>query len=185
MRKRLLWLGGTVLFTLLLAAGSTVGGWGAYGPKTEFGYCCLLGVPVSLIFVFVAFFLLIIAMVRARRTDLVNASTRGSQLDRSKEGGDGASMVARSSNATGIQFSAFELKPGARYRVMKSFIDFDRLEHPVGETWRYESRNYFPYDAGMCLNVSKAGTMTCIRFQDYREAQGEIIDRFSNYVSEI
>ncbi len=83
------------------------------------------------------------------------------------------------------RFSAFELKPGVKYRVVLAFTDFDGRVHPVGETWHYESRNYFPYDAGMCLNVSEAGPMTSIRFQDYKEAQGEIIDRFSDYVSEV
>lgn len=85
----------------------------------------------------------------------------------------------------GSRFSAFELKPGVKYRVILAFTDFDGRVHPVGESWRYESRNYFPYDAGMCLNVSEAGTMTSIRFQDYREAQGGIIDRFSDYVAEM
>ena len=79
-------------------------------------------------------------------------------------------------------FSAFDLAPGMHYEVKVPFKDFDGQLHPVGERFRYESRNYLPYDAGMTLNVSDAGAMTSIRLQDYPEAQGAIIDRFSEFV---
>jgi len=85
---------------------------------------------------------------------------------------------------SGAAFSAFELKENQMYRVIKSFKDFDGLVHPVGERWRYESRNYFPYDAGMSLNIEGDNGLRSIRLQDYPEAQGGIISSFSEYVTE-
>ena len=81
-------------------------------------------------------------------------------------------------------FSAFELKPNHVYRVIAPFRDFDGGLHPAGERWRYQSRNYFPYDAGMTLNVEGDGGLRSIRLQDYPEAQRGIIDSFSDFVVE-
>ena len=81
-------------------------------------------------------------------------------------------------------FSAFELQANQVYRVVKSFKDVDGAVHPVGERWRYQSRNYFPYDAGLSLNVEGDGGLRSIRLQDYPEAQREIINSFSEYVAE-
>jgi hypothetical protein len=81
-------------------------------------------------------------------------------------------------------FSAFELKPGMRYRVMVPFVDFDGQEHQAGESWVYQSRNFLPYEAGLTLYVSGSGSMTNIRLQDYPEAQGAIIGRFHEHVRE-
>lgn len=81
-------------------------------------------------------------------------------------------------------FSAFELKPGMRYRVTASFVDFDGQEHKAGESWVYQSRNFLPYEAGLTLYVSESGSMTNIRLQDYPESQGAIIGRFHEHVRE-
>jgi len=86
---------------------------------------------------------------------------------------------------TNPTFSAFELKPHAVYRVKTSFTAHDGAVHPVGETWCYQSRNFFPYDAGLSLNVIAANGPRSILLQDYPETQGEIVSNFSNYVEEI
>ena len=82
-------------------------------------------------------------------------------------------------------FSAFQLKPGSLYRVKLSFVDDTRGVHPVGETWRYESRDFIPYHAGLRLNVIDAGGRRPIYLQDYPEAQGEIVRQFSEYIEEV
>jgi hypothetical protein len=81
-----------------------------------------------------------------------------------------------------ISFSAFELKPDHFYRVVKGFTDYDGVTHPVGERWRYCSRNYFPYDAGLSLNIESVSGLRTIRLQDYPEAQRDIIESFSQFV---
>ena len=81
------------------------------------------------------------------------------------------------------KFSAFELKPNQWYRVTAEFVDFDRIVHPVGECWRYHSRDFYPHEAGLRLNVEGEG-LKSIRLQDYHGVQREIIDRFSDYVVE-
>jgi hypothetical protein len=83
------------------------------------------------------------------------------------------------------KFSAFELKAGSLYRVKVSFIDHEQCVHPVGESWRYESRNFIPYHAGLALNIVDPGGPRSIFLQDYPEAQGEIVANFSNYVVEV
>jgi hypothetical protein len=83
------------------------------------------------------------------------------------------------------KFSAFELKAGSLYRVKVSFIDHEQRVHPVGESWRYESRNFIPYHAGLALNVVDTSGPRNILFQDYPEAQGEIVSNFSDYVVEV
>ena len=79
------------------------------------------------------------------------------------------------------RFNAFTMEPAA-YRVIRQFEDFDGGIHPVGETWRYLDRNFFPYDAGLTLYIEKDGQSRSIRLQDYQEAQGPIIDGFGEYV---
>ena len=81
-------------------------------------------------------------------------------------------------------FSAFELKANRTYHIIAPFRDFDGVVHPIGERWRYESRNYFPYDAGLSLNIESESGLRSIRLQDYPEAQRDIINSFSDYVAE-
>jgi hypothetical protein len=79
-------------------------------------------------------------------------------------------------------FSAFELEEGALYEVIAPFEDFDGAVHPAGDRWRYRSRNYFPYDAGLTLYIEREGKPATLRLQDYPEAQGPVIDAFHQYV---
>jgi len=81
-------------------------------------------------------------------------------------------------------FSAFDLKPNYVYRVIAPFSDVDGVLHPAGGRWRYQSRNYFPYDAGMTLNIEGDSGLRSIRLKDYPKAQRGIIDSFSNFVVE-
>lgn len=78
------------------------------------------------------------------------------------------------------------LRPGARYRVVQAFVDFDRVTHPVGETWTFLGHNFLPYDAGLSLFVSLDGEHEWhIRMQDDPEQQSAIIADLARHVAEL
>lgn len=82
------------------------------------------------------------------------------------------------------KFTAVELMPGQTYRVTKAFTDYDGINHQVGEEWHFVEKNFVPYDDGLSLFVERNGQTTQIRLQWRDEAQGQIIDEFSDYVEE-
>jgi len=74
------------------------------------------------------------------------------------------------------------LTAGQAYRVIKSFVDFDDMVHPVGETWTYEGTNFLPYDDGLTLHVLIDNKAVVYRLQLRKEAQEDIIENFKDYV---
>jgi len=82
-------------------------------------------------------------------------------------------------------FNAFELVEGATYEVILPFVDFDGATHPIGERWRYLSKSFLPYDAGLTLFIEAEGNESSIRLQDYPEAQGPVIDHFAVHVKSV
>jgi hypothetical protein len=82
------------------------------------------------------------------------------------------------------KFTAVGLIPGQTYPVTKVFIDYDGIHHHGGEEWRFVEKNFVPYDDGLSLFVERNGQTTQIRLQWRDEAQGQIIDEFSDYVEE-
>lgn len=83
------------------------------------------------------------------------------------------------------KFTAVDLKPKQGYRVITEFKDYDGIIHAVGETWNFVEKNFLPYEDGLSLFVERDGQNVSFRLQWREEAQGEIIDNFSNYVEEI
>jgi hypothetical protein len=83
------------------------------------------------------------------------------------------------------KFTAAELIPGQTYRVIKAFKDFDQITHSVGETWRFKEKNFLPYDDGLSLFVERDGQRTQYRLQWREDAQGQVIDAFSDFVEEV
>lgn len=83
------------------------------------------------------------------------------------------------------KFSAAELVPGKLYRVIQPFTDYDQKLHPVGERWRFTSKNFVPYDDGLTLFIEQDGQNIWIRLQWRDETQGQLVDNFSDYVEEI
>ena len=79
--------------------------------------------------------------------------------------------------------TAAGLIPGQSYRVKTAFKDFDGILHPVGETWRFESKAFLPHDDGLTLIVVQDGLQRPIRLQWTPEAQGQIIQDFGQYVA--
>ena len=82
-------------------------------------------------------------------------------------------------------FTAANLLPGQVYRVKAAFIDYDGSVHHIGETWRFVSKSFLPYEDGLTLTVVQDGRQELIRLQWRPEAQAEIIEGFSGYVEAI
>lgn len=81
--------------------------------------------------------------------------------------------------------AATQLTAGRTYRVMKEFTDYDGIIHKVGDTWKYMSHNFLPYDDGLTLCVERDGQSHVFRLQWRNETQGHIVSFFSDYVTEV
>jgi hypothetical protein len=82
------------------------------------------------------------------------------------------------------KFTAFELWPQARYRVVTAFVDYDSIEHEVGERWTFLRKAFLPYEDGLSLFVEQNGQEVHIRLQSRNDAQGHIVGAFSDFVVE-
>lgn len=49
--------------------------------------------------------------------------------------------------------SRLNIERGKKYRVIKSFTDYDREIHAIGETWKFLTTNFLPYEDGLTLHV--------------------------------
>jgi len=83
------------------------------------------------------------------------------------------------------KFTAVEMIDGKTYRVIAAFTDYDALSHNVGETWRFSGHNFLPYEDGLTLYIVRDGKKSVFRMQWRPEAQGDIINQFSNFVEEL
>ncbi len=79
----------------------------------------------------------------------------------------------------------YQLKKGEAYKVIKSFIDFDKTVHQVGETWVFDKIIYIPYDTILVLCVISNSKNKQILFQDGIGAQEKLLANFMNYVEKI
>ncbi len=78
--------------------------------------------------------------------------------------------------------NAVNLISGQKYRVIKPFVDFDQIIHPVGETWTFVMTNFLPYDDGLTLHLIRDNINIAYRLQWREEEQAEIIENFKDYV---
>ena len=77
------------------------------------------------------------------------------------------------------------LRAAKRYRVIKSFRDYDGDMHQIGEEWTFLGYSFLPYDDGMSWFVSLDDVQEWhIRLQWRPEAQGEVLDDLSSYIIE-
>lgn len=74
------------------------------------------------------------------------------------------------------------LQTDRTYVVIRAFRDFDRDEHPVGETWTFIGSSFLPYDDGLSLFAVIDGRERQVRMQWRDEEQGPIIDRLADYL---
>jgi hypothetical protein len=82
------------------------------------------------------------------------------------------------------KFTAFDLWPQAKYRVVAAFVDYDHVTHEVGERWTFLRKAFLPYEDGLSLFVEENGREIHIRMQCRDDAQGQIVHAFSDYVVE-
>ena len=75
------------------------------------------------------------------------------------------------------------LVAGRRYRVARSFIDFDRTEHLVDERWEFLGHGFVPYDDGHTFYIRHDdGSETSFRMQGYPEEQGPILGKLAEHI---
>lgn len=87
--------------------------------------------------------------------------------------------------STALDPSHAFLKAGRRYRVLRTFTDFDGDVHLEGETWTFLGASFLPYDDGLSLFVSKDGVREWqIRMQWRPEAQGPVLDVLGEYLGD-
>lgn len=82
-------------------------------------------------------------------------------------------------------FTAADLTPGKKYRVVAAFVDYDDIPHPIGESWHFLAKNFLPYDDGLTPYIERDGRKVAFRLQWSAETQGRIIDHFSDLVEEL
>lgn len=81
--------------------------------------------------------------------------------------------------------NALNLVPGKKYKVVRQFLDYNKILHPVGETWRFERTAFLPYEDGLSLFVvpENAPGSISYRFQWTEEEQAFIIRNFLEFVT--
>ena len=65
-----------------------------------------------------------------------------------------------------------------------AFVDYDNVTHEVGERWTFLGEGFLPYESGLSLFVEHNGAEVHIRMQCRDDAQGPIVQAFSDYVVE-
>lgn len=77
-----------------------------------------------------------------------------------------------------------QLVQGKTYRVIRPFTDYDRMLHPIGETWVFNGTRFLPYEDGLTLHVLQDGQNRVYRLQWRAGEQAALIDHFRDYVVE-
>ncbi|MEO8763612.1 MAG: DUF3601 domain-containing protein [Ginsengibacter sp.] len=80
--------------------------------------------------------------------------------------------------------NSLNLMPGQKYKVIKTFVDFDHLTHPIGETWTFVETNFLPYESGLTLHVLQEDLPAVYRLRWTHEDQAEIVSHFMDYVEQ-
>ena len=75
------------------------------------------------------------------------------------------------------------LEKGSRYRVIKTFSDYDLSVHSVGEEWTFLGYSFAPYHDGLSLYISSdAKDEAQIQMWPGSEKQRSVINNFHEYV---
>lgn len=74
---------------------------------------------------------------------------------------------------------------GKKYRIIKEFTDYDKVVHPVGETWIFDKTTFTAYYDGLSMWVQQNGKTIMYRFQQLPYEQEELINTLSDYVEMI
>lgn len=92
-------------------------------------------------------------------------------------------MKGRDAEVRAVARPFGHLRPGQCYHVVQTFVDHDRIVHPIGEAWTFQRSDFLPYDDGLSLFVATPdGSERQIRLQWRPEAEGHVIDSLPAYV---
>jgi hypothetical protein len=68
--------------------------------------------------------------------------------------------------------------------VIQGFQDYDRHDHPVGESWTFLDHSFAAYDDGMTFFVSLDGENEWLMHLQWRpESQGDVLTFLKDYVA--
>jgi hypothetical protein len=81
-----------------------------------------------------------------------------------------------------VSGNILNLPQDKQYRVIKEFTDYDRIIHPIGETWIYRGTNFLPYEDGVSVFITVDDHLYNFRLQWRTEEQADIIDNFPSFV---
>ena len=109
---------------------------------------------------------------------------RSAKAQRERDEAEAAQAAVRPPPNPDGKFTAFELWPQAKYRVVTAFVDYDNIKHEVGERWTFLRKAFLPYEDGLSLFVEQDGQEVHIRLQSRNDAQGHIVGAFSDFVVE-
>ncbi|MGX9238891.1 DUF3601 domain-containing protein [Pantoea ananatis] len=88
--------------------------------------------------------------------------------------------------AHGLKPHYHHLKQGERYIVSRPFTDYDGVNHPIGEQWRFLGYNYVPKHDGLSLFVSFDDQYEWhIRLCNIPEEQKDLIDTLDRYLAKV
>lgn len=74
------------------------------------------------------------------------------------------------------------LTRGKIYTVLREFHDFDKVLHPVGESWTFAGSSFLPYENGLSLFVQNNKGEWHIRMQLEKDEQKEVNDHLEKYI---
>jgi hypothetical protein len=78
------------------------------------------------------------------------------------------------------------LRRGKRYCVVRAFVDYDQVGHPVGERWTFVRHAFLPYENRLTLVLAAPdGREVPLRLQWRAKAQGPIVDSLDRYLSPV
>ncbi|WP_419870631.1 DUF3601 domain-containing protein [Chryseobacterium sp. CT-SW4] len=140
----------------------------------------LLGVLLAMALIAVIFFLLSrLNMFLSSLDAYKNVSKKLVQLDSTQP----EIGTWDNSNVSNVGKKYLFLEKGSRYRVIKSFSDYDSSIHKVGEEWTFLGYDMVPYHDGLSLYVSSdMKDESQIQMWPGSEKQRSVINNFHEYV---
>lgn len=76
------------------------------------------------------------------------------------------------------------LVAGKYYKVMKTFVDYDKVTRYEGEVWKFVGSSYLAYEDGLSLFFRIKGKLVHVRLQAIPEQQGYIAEHLDQYFVE-
>ncbi len=85
-------------------------------------------------------------------------------------------------HAPGLDPSYRHLVAGKRYRVARTFIDYDNITRTEGEVWTFVGASFLAYESGLSLFFNINAKLVQVRLQAIPEEQLSITDNLEAYL---